>query len=224
MALHTTGIYSKPSGKTGGVVWGRARTRYGKLATSREYVIPTYSNTPDQIAQRAIFLEAIRVSSNLGNAIWRDPWNNTLGELAGYSAFMSHLIHTFEYDDPDVLVIAEPPPKSLGPVYMPDIQFTVGPTEGRNTLSWDAPCYGDHCHADDTLMGFRLLADDPHNETHQSIIIPDFFKRSGTSYTFDDAAGSNERVYIAAWFQHEPGGVQPSEWSPVAQAVLQSGT
>jgi len=224
MAIHTSGLYSMPSGRVGGIVWGRARTRFGKLATSRSYTIPTYSDTPDQIAQRAKFREALRVCNILGSPIWQNPWDNTLGKLAGYSACMSHLVHNFNYALGTVSFKIPSIPKSLGPVYMPTIAVVPGPTTGRNSFTWDTACYGDHASPDDQLMGFRLNHLHPDWEGDSQILLPGVVSRSAGAWISDDAPLGSIQVYFALWFQHDPTASGPLVWSPVSQLHTYTGS
>jgi len=219
MAKHLGGIYSKPSGKAGSIVWGRARTFYGKLATSREWVIPTDPNTDDQSDRRLDFASAIHVATLVGTPIWQQSWNNTLGDLPGFQAFTGHLIDSIQAVDHVPTVIATPPDKSLGPVYMPEFTWQTTPAGGHIKAIWDAECVGDHCAAGDKLMGFMVLKEEPDTVAGMEILLPDAILRSTAEWTSGDQAGLETDVYAALWFQHDPGGIEPLEWSSLAQFV-----
>jgi len=219
MAVHLGGIYSKPSGKAGGIVWGRARTRAGKLATSRAWVIPTNPNTDPQAARRRIFASAIHTSTLIGSPIWQASWNNTLGDLPGFHSLAGHLIDSLEDDAGTPTIIALPPSKSLGPVYLPDFTFQPGVGSGSITASWPAQCVGDHCAAQDKLMGFLVLKAAPDTAAAIQVLQPDATARGTETWTSAAVPGSPVLVYVALWFQHDPGGDEPLEWSSLAQSV-----
>lgn len=215
MSKHYAGPYSKPSGKAGGLVWGAARTQQGKIATAREYVIPADPNTPDQQETRTIFKSAVDICGNLGAAVWQEPWNNTLGELQGYSSIMSYLIDNQELTDTIPSIVATPGPKSLGPVHMPVIGYTVAGAS-QYTLDWDDEIVGDHAALTDDFMGFILNQATPANWEIGYILQPGTVTRAAETYitpfdVLEDGVGN----LSCFWFRHDPGGGAPLEYSPI---------
>jgi len=89
MATLEGGIFSRPRGKTGGIVFGAARTRTGKLVTSRLLVAPSNPNTSAQQVQRGIFSSAQAIVRQLGSSIYQTDWNRSVGQLAGFQSMQS---------------------------------------------------------------------------------------------------------------------------------------
>ena len=89
MSILKGGIFSKPSGKTGGIVFGAARTRTGKLVTARELVPPSNPNTPLQQTQRSKFKSALDLVRRIGADVYRSAWNRSVGQLPGFQSMES---------------------------------------------------------------------------------------------------------------------------------------
>lgn len=89
MAVLQGGIFSRPRGKVGGVVFGAARTRQGKLVTSRLLVPPSNPNTTAQQEQRSIFSSAMAIVRRIGSAIYRLHFNRSVGQLPGFQSMQS---------------------------------------------------------------------------------------------------------------------------------------
>src|SRR3972149_3079354 len=93
MARHEGGIFSRPRGKTGGIVFGAARTREGKLVTSRLLVAPSNPNTADQQEQRSVFTQSLQCVRSLGASIYQEDFNRAIAQLPGFQAVMSILMN-----------------------------------------------------------------------------------------------------------------------------------
>jgi hypothetical protein len=89
MSILTGGIFSKPRGKMGGIVFGSARTRQGKLVTSRLLVSPSNPNTTAQQTQRTKFSSALDIVRRLGASIYQNDFNRSIGQLPGFQAMES---------------------------------------------------------------------------------------------------------------------------------------
>lgn len=89
MAVLQGGIFSRPRGKVGGIVFGAARTRQGKLVTSRLLVPPSNPNTSAQQAQRGIFSYAMDIVRRIGSTVYRTDWNRAIGQLPGFQSLQS---------------------------------------------------------------------------------------------------------------------------------------
>jgi hypothetical protein len=120
MAVLEGGIFSRPRGKTGGLVFGAARTRTGKLVTSRLLVPPSNPNTVAQQTQRGKFQEALAIVRNLGATIYQDDWNRAISQLPGFQSLMSIFLDAQDSSK----VISAPPTVNLGTLHYPD----TGPT------------------------------------------------------------------------------------------------
>jgi len=215
MALVYSGIYSRPAGKTGGVVWGAARTRIGKVATARTYTIPNQPNTDAQLQRRALLKTGAYFANLLGEALYRDPWNNVVGLLPGFQSLMSHAINSMEYDATTGLGawLDTPPPISLGPSFMPEVVATGG--SGTLTLTWDTDTPGDHSADEDGMLGACFVKDQPY------LGLTSFFTRAignhhrdAGTMSFSGMTGPNTFGALV-WFRHtEPDGSYT--YSPVS--------
>lgn len=221
MALLLGGITSKPSGKTAGVVFGRARTRYGKLATAREWTIPNDPQTESQTENRDLFRLASLTGGMAGSELYQAAWDNVEGLLPGWNAFVAWAKSALElsgiYQWKDTL-----PPKSLGPVYMPEITQNPNDVDGHLDLTWDGDIVGDHCADEDTLWGFYAAKGSPGSGA------PSVFQRHLGTVQRSVELDANQGLEIATeyasvhWFRHlEPDGTYT--YSPLSVAIFTSG-
>ena len=98
MARLEGGIFSRPRGKTGGIVFGAARTREGKAVTSRLLVRPSNPRTPAQQLQRRKFDRTLNTVRSWGPGLYQDYFNRTIGQLAGFQSLESILLGAFKND------------------------------------------------------------------------------------------------------------------------------
>lgn len=96
MAVLQGGIFSRPAGKTGGIVFGAARTRQGKLVTSRLLVPPSNPNTALQQAQRSKFAECLNVIRRWSPSIYQSDFNRSIGQLPGFQSMESILLNQID--------------------------------------------------------------------------------------------------------------------------------
>ena len=89
MSVLSGGIFSKPRGKMGGIVFGSARTRQGKLVTSRLLVSPSNPNSTAQQTQRSKFSSALDIVRRLGASIYQGDFNRSIGQLPGFQSMQS---------------------------------------------------------------------------------------------------------------------------------------
>lgn len=87
------GIFSRPRGKTGGIVFGAARTRRGKQVTTRLLVPPSNPKTADQTSQRNKFTASLALAKAWGPDFYQQAMNRTVSQLAGFQALMSILLN-----------------------------------------------------------------------------------------------------------------------------------
>lgn len=133
MAKLDGGIFSKPSGKTGGVVFGAARTRQGKVATVRQLVPPSNPNTTKQQTQRNKFKESLAIVRKIGKSIYGSDFNRAISQLPGFQSLMSILMNNMD----DSFTLSAPPDINLGTLYTPGID-SVGAsgTTGGVMVDW----------------------------------------------------------------------------------------
>jgi hypothetical protein len=98
MAVLEGGIFSRPRGKTGGIVFGAARTRQGKQVTSRLLVPPSNPNTTAQQEQRGIFSSAQSIVRKLGSTVYQVDWNRSVGQLPGFQSMQSIFMNQMDTD------------------------------------------------------------------------------------------------------------------------------
>lgn len=89
------GIFSRPRGKTGGIVFGAARTRRGKQVTTRLLVPPSNPNTAAQQAQRSKFKLTLQLIRSIGPDFYQQPFNRVVSQLPGFQSLMSILMNNF---------------------------------------------------------------------------------------------------------------------------------
>lgn len=127
MSILEGGIFSRPRGKTGGVVFGAARSRQGKKVTSRLLVPPSNPNTPAQQTQRSIFSECQSIIKRFGPAVYQSAWNRSVGQLSGFNSIQSIYMHQMDSSQDLSLVN----PVNLGTLHYPDT-VTFAPGIGHN--------------------------------------------------------------------------------------------
>lgn len=132
MSILKGGIFSKPSGKTGGIVFGAARTRTGKLVTARELVPPSNPNTTLQQTQRSKFKSALDLVRRIGSSIYRTAWNRSVGQLPGFQSMESIFLNQMD-SNKDITLVND---INLGILHLPD-QITVESADpGTITVSY----------------------------------------------------------------------------------------
>lgn len=115
MAKLDGGVFSRPRGKTGGLVFGAARTRQGKVATVRQLVPPSNPNTAAQQTQRSKFSEALEIVRQIGKSIYGSDWNRSISQLPGFQSMMSIFMNNMD----DQFIMSVPAETNLGSLYIP---------------------------------------------------------------------------------------------------------
>lgn len=133
MARHEGGIFSRPRGKTGGIVFGAARTREGKMVTSRLLVSPSNPDTTAQQAQRSIFRDSLNITRSLGAVIYQADWNRGIAQLPGFQSMMSVLMKACGVGR----IFTAAPDVNLGTLGFPtDLAIDAEPESGGVSFSW----------------------------------------------------------------------------------------
>jgi hypothetical protein len=127
MSVISGGIFSKPRGKTGGIVFGAARTRNGKLATARELVKPSNPNTAGQQEQRNKFKSVLALVRRIGASIYQSAWNRSIGQLPGFQSLMSILLGQIDSSF-DITLVTE---INLGTLHFPDTLTVTSVETGK---------------------------------------------------------------------------------------------
>lgn len=130
------GIFSRPRGKTGGVVFGAARTREGKLVTSRLLVAPSNPNSAAQVVQRGKFTAALQLTRGVGASVYQADWNRAIAQLPGFQSIMSILMNAM---DSDTTFAAAPADTNLGTLDLVASLAAAADTGAGNIMvSWTA--------------------------------------------------------------------------------------
>lgn len=132
MSVISGGIFSKPRGKTGGIVFGAARTRNGKLATARELVKPSNPNTADQQVQRNKFRSTLDLVRRFGASIYQTAWNRSIGQLPGFQSMMSIFLNQMD-TSMDLTLVNE---INLGVLHFSDSFAASDEGGGEVSFSW----------------------------------------------------------------------------------------
>lgn len=152
MSVLEGGIFSRPRGKTGGLVFGAARTRTGKLVTSRLLVPPSNPNTASQQVQRGKFQESLAIVRNLGTDIYQEDWNRAISQLPGFQSMMSIFLDAQDASK----VLSAPPTVNLGTLHYPATGPTLTDAGGQVVqLDWTAEL-GDNGTAADVAVALAI--------------------------------------------------------------------
>lgn len=133
MAILEGGIFSNPRGKTGGIVFGAARTRTGKKVTSRLLVPPSNPNTAAQQVQRLKFANALAIVRLIGSAIYQSDWNRAIGQLPGFQSMTSVYLNSMD----SVATLGVIPSINLGSLHQPaTFVADSGAGSGLLNIAW----------------------------------------------------------------------------------------
>jgi hypothetical protein len=120
MGKMSHGLFSKPSGKVGGITFGSARTQNGPQVTVRENVPPSDPKTPAQITQRSKFTSTANIIKQIGSDVYDPDFKRSVGQLAGYQSLFSIYLNAMESDAPDFTLSNTPESQDLGDLHLPD--------------------------------------------------------------------------------------------------------
>lgn len=204
------GIFSRPRGKTGGIVFGAARTREGKLVTSRLLVQPSNPNTTGQQNQRTNFSAAIRAVRDIGSGIYQQDFNRAIAQLPGFQSLLSIIMSSQN----NVGNISSPPAVNLGSLHAPDtFSVTANASAGGLDVTWSTED-GDNGDPSDeiTLIGIsgELNGDDRY------IVVTDQSEtRTDGSATLTFDGWDNETAFVAMYARRPATGNNPLLLSPL---------
>ena len=127
------GIFSRPRGKTGGIVFGAARTRRGKQVTTRLLVPPSNPKTQAQQQQRGKFSMALNLVKAWGPNAYQEPFNRTVSQLAGFQSLLSVILNNITEDGRLMNPVKETLLRGSNP--LPQGLSTTG--GDPHTVTWD---------------------------------------------------------------------------------------
>lgn len=147
MSILEGGLFSNPRGKTGGVVFGAARTRTGKKVTSRLLVPPSNPNTAAQQTQRGKFAEALAIVRLIGSGIYQSDFNRSIGQLPGFQSMTSIYLNSMDA----VSSLGTIPPINLGSLHKPATYTADTPPSSKVVkVDWSTEL-GINGHANDIV-------------------------------------------------------------------------
>ena len=165
MAVLEGGIFSKPRGKTGGLVFGAARTRTGKKVTARQLVPPSNPNTAAQQIQRNKFSAAQDIVRGIGTSIYQGDFNRAISQLPGYQSMMSIYINSLN----DALVVTAIPDINLGTLHLPDSVSLAAGAAGEIVITYSTE-NGSNGTSADLVVAFAVPIVDADRATDQPVI------------------------------------------------------
>lgn len=166
MAVIIGGLHGRARGNVGGIIYGAARSRAGKVVTARELVIPANPNTAAQQNQRSKFASVLDTVRAIGPDTYRDNWNRSVGQLPGFHSLESILLHVISDED----VYDEAPPDTpLGTLHFPNEYAVTSEAVGTIDITFSNE-FGDNGVSSDVVDGFAIAAtaveDAPHAVHH----------------------------------------------------------
>lgn len=196
MARIAGGIFSAPRGTTSGIVFGAARTRDGKVTTSRAWNKPANPRTGAQQLQRGKFLDCLQVVRDFGPSIYQGDWDRAIGQLPGFQSMMSILLHALN----DSFEFAAPPDTPLGPLHFPATWgITTAGGAGQLTATWSTEL-GPDGTASDQLQLIGCLAARDADGLHPVFFALDTAVRSAGTIAISTGQDSL-LCLIGGWFQ-----------------------
>lgn len=213
MSRFNGGIYSRPRGKTAGIVWGAARTREGKVATSRELVPPSNPNTTAQQTQRTKFAQALFIVRALASAVYQVDWNRAIGQLPGFQSMQSIFLNALD----SAGLITAPANTNLGTLDVPSgLTVTTG-TSGNIDLAWSDSTAGNGTLSD-LVKAFAIPAPLASRPDSADIVSELTAVISGGSYTFNGLSSGVDYI-VCVWRKgvgNAAGLLSVAQWYTVA--------
>ncbi len=188
MSVLDGGIFSRPRGKTGGIVFGAARTRRGKQVTARLLVPPSNPNTPAQQTQKGIFSSVLDIVKRIGSATYRTDWNRSVGQLPGFQSLQSILMNQMNGSKDLTLVN----PINLGILHYPDSVEVVKNTTTQLTVNWSAEL-GDNGTDADLVKIIIIAKTSTSREEPSTVVVEVTNERQDT--TTDVTVGVASKIY-----------------------------
>lgn len=178
MAILEGGIFSNPRGKTGGIVFGAARTRTGKKVTSRLLVPPSNPNTAAQQVQRGKFSEALAIVRLIGSSFYQGDWNRAIGQLPGFQSMTSVFLNSLDA----VEEIGTIPPINLGSLHKSDVFTSAAGGSGAVNIEWGAEL-GINGTTADIYVLFGIATDPATNPLERVVVVDTSATRADNAKT-----------------------------------------
>jgi hypothetical protein len=177
MAKIIGGLHGRAAGNVGGIIYGAARSREGKVVTARELVVPANPQTGAQQNQRDKFKSSMMTVRALGPDTYQTDWNRAVGQLPGFHSMESILLGIIT--DGNAYETA-PPDTPLGTLHFPDSAVWSSTVNTALHLTYSTE-NGDNGDAADEVFALAIQAQpevDLDHPSYTNSIVP---VRSGTS-------------------------------------------
>ena len=217
MAILTGNVIGDPAGTVGHVVYGKARTRDGKVVTMRRWARPTNPRTAGQTSQRSQFADAVQTVRALGPSFYQVDWNRIDGQLPGFHSLM----HLFLENINAAFIYQTPADVPMGTLHVPATQtIAQGPTIGLLDYTWSAEVGQNGDAADDVICFAVRAARDPADDHLAFIMDPELTR--ATSPGQIDTGESNEGYICGTYLRStlgEPANLSICNWTFVNTGV-----
>lgn len=200
------GLFSRPSGKTSGIVFGAGRTIRGKQVTSREYVIPTDPRTNAQLEQRSKMPFSTSIIQSIGRSIYQFDWNRAVNNLPGFQSLSSLFMRFIDFTTG---ILNTPSAVSLGARHFPDTWAAAAGTD-QIDVTWSTE-NGDIGSADDTAIVIAVATNPDSGEVTRSVVVDDTNIRSDGAATIPATGVAAGDYQVLLYFRSEESGVPTND-------------
>lgn len=200
------GLFSRPSGKTSGIVFGAGRTIRGKQVTSREYVIPTDPRTNAQIEQRSKMPFSTAIIQAIGRSIYQFDWNRAVNNLPGFQSLSSLFMRFVDFTTG---ILNTPSAVSLGARHFPDTWAAAAGTDEIN-VTWSTE-NGDIGAPDDTAIVIAVATNPSPGEVTRPVIVDESAIRSDGLVDLASTGVAAGDFQVLLYFRSEESGVPTND-------------
>lgn len=204
------GLFSRPRGKTGGIVFGAARTRVGKLVTSRLLVFPSQPRTTAQVQQRSNFTAALSAVRAIGPGIYQSDFNRAIAQLPGFQSLMAVIMRAQEPDGD----LTAPPELNLGTLHFPNSFSVQNPSVGPEVTATFSSETGPNGNAGDEAVAIGLT-ESPDNDGEYWVAISTGQTRADSPIDVFTDWPDSATVVVGLYFRGETGTPAEGMLSPV---------
>lgn len=213
------GLFSRPSGKASGLVFGAGRTRNGKRVTAREYVIPSDPRTTAQQQQRGKMPFSTAIIQDIGRVIYQNDWNRAVKDLPGFQSLSNRFMTVI---DSEGNFTEAPRNTSLGVLHTP-VTRSASLAGATVTITFSDEL-GDLGSATDQVRGFAFDSNAPSEGVQRPVAIsvdPDDTREDGTlTITLPEAPVGD--VIACFWLYSDEVGIPASHRRSEAVFLLAS--
>lgn len=200
------GLFSRPSGKTSGLVFGAGRTSRAKQVTAREYVIPTDPRTNAQLVQRGKMPFSTAIVREIGRSIYQFDWNRAIKALPGFQSLSSLFMR---FIDGETGELSTPSEVSLGVRHFPDA-FEAEDDTTDIVVTWSTET-GDIGDDDDTAIVVAVATDPDSMSVERTVIVDTSAVRSDGMVILTGAGTAAGDAQVMLYFRSEETGVPSND-------------